>query len=202
MRQESKAPIFDRSAKDYVEATLIDGVTWEEIVDAQSVWRPAMKDLTEKLDLAKVPQDRWPEHKHWDWRLKFLMGEVEGLRLFGLHHELLMQGLMMVKPQAKSKLDTSKKVVYIDYLASAPWNLSVKGAQVGRFGQIGRVFVAAAVQLSQESGFSGRIGLYALPQAVSWYEGLAMIEVPSAATSGLRYFEMTQETASIFLEEK
>ena len=201
MRQVSKTSVFDRSATGYVEVDFIDGITWEEIVEAQSVWRPAMKDLTEKLELARYPKENWPEHKHWDWRLKFLMGEVEGLRLFGIHHELLMQGLMMVKPQAKSKMNPGQKLVYIDYLASAPWNLSFKGVQMGRFGQIGRVFLASAVQLSQESGFSGRVGLLALPQAVSWYQRQGMVEVPSAASGRLRYFEMTPDIANVYTQE-
>lgn len=201
-RRESKVPIFDRSAQDYVDATFIDGVTWEEVADTQSVWKPAMKDLLEKLELASVPEDKWPEHKHWDWRLKFLMGTVEGLRFFGVHHELLMQGMMIVKPEAKSKLSPKAKLVYVEYVASAPWNLSIPQVQRGRFGQVGRVLLAAAVQLSRESSFDGRVGLLALPQAVSWYQDLKMVEVPEADIDRLRYFELTPEQSREFLPEE
>src|SRR5579859_5962860 len=149
MRQTSRATLYDRAAGDYVDVDFIDGVTWEEVVDAQSAWRPAMKELLAKLQQANIPRARWPEHAHWDWQLKFLMGQAEGLRLFGIRHELLIQGLMMLKPVASSKLifNLDANLVYVDYLASAPWNLTYEGVQRGRFGQVGRVFLAAAVQL-------------------------------------------------------
>jgi hypothetical protein len=200
MRQISKVELFDRSAKSFVAVEFIDGVTWDEIVAAHATWTPAMKELIQKLKAANVPKDKWPEHKHWDWRFKALMGEIEGQRLFGITHDLQMQGLMMVKPEAKSKLEKDKSLVYIDYLAAAPWNLPYEGIQVGRFKQIGRVFLAAAIQLSTEMGFNGRVGLLSLPQAVSWYQKQGMIEVPAAALKSLRYFEMTPSVATKYLE--
>ena len=112
-----------------------------------------------------------------------------------------MQGLMVLQPNAKSKLDPKLKLVYIEYLSAAPWNLDYENVQVGRFKQIGRIMLASAVQLSREFGFTGRVGLYALPQAVSWYVRQGMIEVPSATLKRLRYFEFTPELAQVFLPE-
>ncbi len=204
MRQISRTVIFDRSANDDVEVDLIDGISWQEVVDTQSVWKPAMNELLTKLDRAGIPKVEWPEHKHWDWQLKFLLGEVQGLRLFGIHHELLMQGLMMVNPVAKSKLlpGSGDKLVYVDYLAAAPWNLTHRPVQRGRFGQVGRILLAEAVKLSRVSKFDGRIGLLALPQAVTWYVKQGMTEVPAAAYESLRYFEMTPDAARQFLPEE
>jgi hypothetical protein len=200
MKQISKVEIYDQSAKSFIAVEFIDGVAWDEVVHSHAAWNPAMKELLEKLKLAKVPPGKWPEHRHWDWRLKALMGEIEGQRIFGIRHDLQMQGLMMAMPKEKSKLEPAKSLVYIDYLAAAPWNLSYPGIQVGRFKQIGRVFLAAAVQLSTESGFEGRVGLLALPQSVSWYQKQGMTEVAEAAIKRLRYFEMTPSDAKRFLE--
>ena len=55
MSQESKVPLFDRSANAFVDATFIDGVTWDEIGAAQDLWTPAMKQLLDQLDAAQVP---------------------------------------------------------------------------------------------------------------------------------------------------
>lgn len=67
---------------------------------------------------------------------------------------------------------------------------------------MGRVLLATAVQLSRDNGFDGRIGLFALPQAVQWYQMQYMTEIPEEADHGLRYFEMTAEAAREFLPEE
>ena len=204
MREISSTIVLDRKTNEYVDAELIDGVSWDKIVRTQLTWSSAMASLITNLKHAKFPIDRFPEHAHWDWQLKYLLGEFEGLRLFGIRCETHMQGLMMVKHAAPSKLrlDSEVRLVYVDYLASAPWNLRFDQVQIGRFGQVGRVLLAAAVQLSRKSGFNGRIGLFALPQAVRWYQMQGMAEVPEEADHGLRYFETTPEVAREFLPEE
>lgn len=201
MRQESKVPLFDRSVSAFVEATFIDGITWDEIQATQDDWAPEMKALLDKLEAAKYPKEKWPEHSHWNWRLKALQAIVEDQRLFGLHRENRMQGLMMLKPEAKSKLEPKAKQVYIEYVTSAPWNLDIEGVQRGRYKQVGRIMLASAVQLSREQGFRGRVGLYALPQTVTWYQDRGMVEVQSAQIKRLRYFELTPEASQAFLPE-
>jgi hypothetical protein len=122
MGQISSTTILDRKTDEYVDAELIDGVSWEEIVGTQLALGNAMAALLTTLKHANYPIDRFPEHAHWDWQLKYLLGEVEGLRLLGIRHDGQMQGLMMVKQAALSKLhsDSAEKLIYVDYLASAP----------------------------------------------------------------------------------
>ncbi len=73
MRQESKTPLFDRLANEFVEATFIDGVSWDEIEAAQDAWTPAMKQLLDRFIAAQVPRDKWPEHLHWNWKMKAMI---------------------------------------------------------------------------------------------------------------------------------
>lgn len=65
--------------------------------------------------------------------------------------------------------DDVKEHVYIDYLATAPWNViesdkSVKGA--------GTQAILEAVKLSQKEGYDGRVRLYPIDDAKPFYEKL------------------------------
>jgi hypothetical protein len=203
LSEVSPVYIFDRAVGDSVQAEFIDNVAWDDVLAAQVAWSAAMKELVEKLRTNKVPEKYWPQHRHWNWQIKHMMAEVDELRFFGIRHELQMQGFAILKPAALSKLEPQKRLVYVEYIASAPWNLGFPNVTRGRFGQVGGVLMAAAVQLSFDSGFEGRIGLLSLPQSVAWYkEELHMIEVSGTSTDSLRYFEMTQEIANEFLRGK
>jgi hypothetical protein len=140
MRRASRTIIFDRQTDEYVEVDLVDGVTWDEIVTTQLELSRAITTLLTNLTNAKYPPGGYPEHAHWDWQLKYLLGEIEWLRLFGIRYEAQMQGFMMVKPSAPSKLHTNSEArqVYVDYLASAPWNLALiecNKADLGRWAE-------------------------------------------------------------------
>jgi hypothetical protein len=77
------------------------------------------------------------------------------------------QGLMMLQTDgqfAQCEGNRGKPLVYAVFLATAPWNLGVIVARP-RFRGVGSVLLRAAVQLSLDLGFKGRIGLHSLPQA-------------------------------------
>ncbi|HKI05399.1 MAG TPA: hypothetical protein VKK31_25690 [Thermoanaerobaculia bacterium] len=62
--------------------------------------------------------------------------------------------------------------------------------------------IAAAIHLSLEEGFAGRIGLHSLPQADKFYEGHGLINAGhDLAKQGLAYFEMNSKQAIAFLEK-
>lgn len=202
MSEQSPTFLFARETGELVPVTFHDGITSAEISAAQLSWAPKMAQLQTELEKAGVSKELWPEHRYWNWNVKFLKTLIEDdIRLFGLEHEAEMQGLIFATPNRKSKLDPKKRLVYVDYLATAPWNLSYKTVQQGRFKLVGSVLLAAAVQLSRDEGAEGRVGLYALPQSVSWYQKLHFTEVASAAQDKLRYFELQPDQAKEFLPE-
>lgn len=202
MSEQSSTFLFASESGELVPVNFYDGVTPAQINAAQLSWAPRMERLQSELEKAGVSEERWPEHRHWNWNVKFLKTLIEDdLRLFGLEYEDEMQGLIFATPNRKSKLDPKKRLVYVDYLATAPWNLSYKNVQQGRFKLVGSVLLAAAVQLSRDEGTEGRVGLYALPQSVSWYQKLNFTEVVSAAQDKLRYFELQPDQAKEFLPE-
>jgi hypothetical protein len=195
----------DRKTGQLVEAVLIDGVSRDEVEKTESAWKPFLMKALDDRRLGGNPAGAMPEHSHWDWRRK--QRSVEGLiayRMFGVECEGAMQGLMLVSTAGhpcRIKDQRGKEQVYVDFVATAPWN-SPGLVEVPRFGLVGRVLLATAVQLSIEEGFRGRIGLHALPQAETFYlRNCGMTDLgKDTKKEGLRYFEMTLSQAAAFLQ--
>jgi hypothetical protein len=115
------------------------------------------------------------------------------------------QGLAQVDltKSAREANASGKPLVYLDYLEVAPWNRPELGF-TPRLRGVGTALVTAAVALSEEEGFKGRIGLHSLPQADDFYRRrCGMTDLgPDAAYQNLRYFEMTAAQARAFLDEE
>ena len=63
--------------------------------------------------------------------------------------------------------------------------------------------MTAAITISLGEGFKGRIGLHSLPQADRFYRetcGMSDLGPDANYTGNLRYFEMTPDQASRFIE--
>jgi hypothetical protein len=157
--------------KEFVDAELHTDVSASLLAETEKQWGPIRKDLTRKLVAGGHPPALIPRHWHWDWGAKSQNLALLAYRCFGLRCEGEMQGLMMVKVAGRNATlppDAGKPLVYIDYLESAPWNV-VPLVPKPRFSGIGVVLMRVAVQLSNDEGFHGRIGLHALPQSESFY---------------------------------
>ncbi|HVC95445.1 MAG TPA: hypothetical protein VND64_17240 [Pirellulales bacterium] len=96
----------------------------------------------------------------------------------------------------------TRKVLYVDYLETAPWNLKLASAKP-KFLGVGTVLIAEAVRLSLEAGWQGRIGLHSLPQAERFYEAHCKMRRIGldAKYYNLAYFEYTKEQAAKWLAE-
>ena len=204
MSERSLVYIKDRRTGMLVEATLIDGVTKEDVELAESQWNPYLAKELARLQSEGVPKDQWPQHAHWNWRAK--QQEVEGVllyRMFGIECNGEIQGLMLCVTAGKTcriESQKGKPLVYVHFLAAAPWNLP-SITREPRFSLVGSVLMAVAIQLSLDEEFGGRIGLHSLRQAEEWYEkacGMTNLGAPTARD--LKYFEMTPEQASKFLK--
>jgi hypothetical protein len=204
VRETTSVLLKLRDSGQLVAAILIDGVSRSEVEAAEAQWQPELERKLKDLRERRAPRSEWPEHGHWDWRKKH--AATEGLlayRMFGIECEDRMQGLMLVAtagyvcqiPEQKNR-----DMVYVDYIATAPWN-SPSVAASPRFGMVGRVLIAAAIQLSMDDGFKGRVGLHSLPQAEDFYRvQCGMTDLgPDKKKQNLRYFEMTPKQAAKFI---
>lgn len=203
MSEKSVVQLLDRRTRSLVNATLIDGVTVAEIEAVERDWQPYLQQQLARMQSEGIG-GRLPQHRHWDWRAKQQHAErYLAYRMLGIEYDSQMQGLMLaLTAGALCRLESQKgkPLVYVDYLASAPWNLPNITPEP-RFSLVGTVLLAAAIQLSIDEEFSGRIGLHSLPQADDWYaNACGMSDLgQDAAKQDLRYFEMTPEQASKFL---
>ena len=189
-----------------VEAELRDTIEQAQLDDWEQQWQPAVLDVLRELIKRGVPQRNWPQSYHWDWARK--TAEVQGLlafRGFSVVAQRVTQGLARVdlNKSAREPSEAGKPLVYLDYVEVAPWNRPELGA-TPRLRGVGTALVSAAVALSMEEGFRGRIGLHALPQSDGFYrDRCRMTDLGTdAAQQNLRYFEMTAAQASSVLEEE
>jgi hypothetical protein len=200
--------IYDRRKKDLVPATFHDNVTFDQIEEAESQWKPVRAEAIERLlDMGKTPEEvtRLVQHAHWDWSRKAgkLLDDLLSIRCFAIERKGQWQGLAMLELAAHfSQIppDRGKPLVYVDFLETAPWNLASL-VDEPKYGLIGIRMIEAAIRLSKEEGFHGRVGLLALPQAEDFYEkSCGMKRVQEAGRHGMAWYELTREDASAFLK--
>lgn len=207
MSERTLVYLNDRRTQQLVEATLIDGITRDEVEKVEGTWKPFLDQQLKQMEAAGVPKNRWPQHRHWDWRLKQEASESYlAYRMFGVECKSEMQGLMLVTTAGKdARIDSQrgKPLVYVHFLAAAPWNLA-SVVNEPRYSLVGSIFLATAIHLSLEEEFQGRVGLHSLPQADTWYrDSCRMTDLgPDASTHNLHYFEMTPKQAADFLKER
>jgi hypothetical protein len=111
------------------------------------------------------------EDSHWDWYKKYQRYEKDPTyEMYSIECEKIAQGLMIIEIDFhRSRCDPVKPIVYVDYLATAPWNR--KSLQdPPRYRLVGSILLAYARIRSFELEYQGRLGLHSLPRAVGFYE--------------------------------
>ena len=197
--------LLDVATGQDVEAELRDAIKQAQLQDWQTQWQPALLAVLQDFARRGVPVNQWPQSWHWDWTKK--TARVQGLlafRGFSVVAQGVTQGLAQVDltKAVRELSQAGKPLVYLDYVEVAPWNRPDLGRAV-RLRGVGSALITAAVALSDEEGFKGRIGLHSLPQADAFYRNIGMTDLgPDAAYQNLRYFEMTAERARAFLEQE
>jgi hypothetical protein len=193
--------IYRRADKAMVEAVLHTRLSASALIEAEKQWGPIRLETWEKLERAGK-RDEIPQHCHWDWGRKSLNLGFLNYRCCGIQYDGKYQGLLMLMlagKYARLPPDDGKPLVYINYIESAPWNYA-KMVETPLYGGIGPVLMQAAVAVSYEEEFKGRIGLHALAQSEKFYrDDCQMICCgPDPSYQNLPYYEMTSEIATRF----
>lgn len=99
-------------------------------------------------------------------------------------------GVLCLQNQLQSsRLQQSTELVYVRYVATAPWNRPEKSAQ-GRLRGVGTTLMDWAISQSQTAGCDGRIGLHSLRGSDAFYQRLSFHNLGSdPAHWGMTYFE-------------
>jgi len=194
---ESKIYLRDGRTKALVEASLFDEATSDHLALWDRDWVPAMQAFCAGKSLSEKPED-----SHWDWRRK----SRAATGLLGYHTLAIvcaddLQGLMMANDISSARLPQQfgKPLIYVDFLATAPWNRP-QIQDPPRYRGVGQVFLLAAIELSMSVGFKGRVGLHSLPDAEAFYENKCGFTRLGSDSShqGLIYFEITDKQADAF----
>jgi hypothetical protein len=194
-----ESTVYLRDAKTglLIEASLFDEVAPEHLALWEQEWVPAMRAYC-----AGRARGEKPEDFHWDWRRKSrAFRGLLGYHSFALVCQKDLQGMMVTNDMKSARLreQLGKPLVYVEFVATAPWNRPEIGSPP-RFRGVGQIFLLAAIESSREAGFKGRIGLHSLPKAETFYEdrcGLTRLG-PDSSHQNLAYFEMTESQAEAF----
>ncbi|WP_338499423.1 hypothetical protein [Delftia tsuruhatensis] len=203
------SPVFllDVSSGQPIAAALHDGITEQHLIDWEDQWVPALLEAVNRMKSAGIDRTKWPQSRHWNWRNKAQgFGGALANPGFSITCNGMTQGLMFLDLLKKARISSQggKELVYIEYLENAPWNRRHIAGDKVRFAGVGSILIRAAIELSREEGFKGRIGLHSLPQANAWYAntcGMTDLGADQNYPSQLRYFEMTPEQAEVFISK-
>lgn len=195
---------------------LLEGLTRQHLAFVSNEWSPRLKASRDRAVIAfgalpekKRNEQMWQEMQgvfgapdaHWDWDKKSqtMMGSVH--RMLGLVDGDLVEALMRLDLSKPSRLQVASftPIVYVDYLAVAPWNRRQIQPKP-RFTGLGTLLLGVAVTLSMEEGMEGRCGLHSLLQSESFYERAGMQDFGLDGVEQLKYFEFSPDAAKKFLE--
>jgi hypothetical protein len=180
----------------FVEAFIRRNMAPTDVDIADTQWQDFKKQFVQQ-QVTQGQLQTLPEHFHWRWshKMRHYQGR-SGYEFIGLECEDKLQGILLLDYTRQSHLPelAGAPLVYVDYLATAPWNLRELN-DPPQFTGVGRALIGYAQDLSVEQGYAGRVGLHSLPQAETFYrERLRMLDLgPDNQYHGLHYFEIAQE---------
>ena len=184
-----------------VEATIYLGLTEQNLEDIRRQWRPEFRTRlyeAHQLGIGDVDEDR-----RWRWGVKYEQRRSSELTpCFVLEVGSTTEGLLYLAVGSHTCQLTAQAgfpLVYVDLLATAPWNRPHPNGRIQRYAGVGRALLAQAVLHSQALGFEGRIGLHSLPSAEAFYSKMFMTGPMEDAGEDLRYFETTPANANDLL---
>jgi len=131
-----------------------------------------------------------------------MMAVKEGISKIEPNDRLYLSGVTFPSDAQMAAAMQEQDLVYIDLLAVAPWNLKAALAILGEIPQyigLGKVLMDYAIEISIESGYEGRVGLVALPQADPFYRKCGMIELGRECKNQcMAHFEFTSDLAQAY----
>lgn len=180
--------LTDGTTGEPVEAELIKGISPDSLHLWKSTWAPLLQGRS--------------EDSRWNWERKLqIRGNELTCETFCIKMGSSLEGMMMINNAGYSRLHLGKELVYIEFVATAPWNRK-EICDPRKHGGVGEIFVETAIRLSLEYELEGRIGLVSLPGAEGFYRDVVkMTEIgPDPHHQDLIYFEATPNQAQAFLD--
>jgi len=185
--------LYDRLAQKPVAAE-ITAMTHRHVQTLNSNWIQAFQ-------LRQHAQERDEDFLMWNTGKGYfdLLIHREGLRSFALIAEENVQGVLLLQSETQpSRLESNRSLIYVRYLATAPWNRRDKRGP-GQLRGVGTVLMAWATQESRDVGCNGRLGLHSLRGSDDFYHRLGLHNLGlDAARRGMNYFELSSSGEADF----
>ena len=176
--------LYDRCSQQTVSADILPmtDVHYQQLI---STWIPSFQERY-RNQLCDGDFSLWqPNSSPLDWS-----SDSDHLRAFVLTIENSILGILYLRRQPQtSRLLNNEELVYVRYVATAPWNRPEKSSP-GRLRGVGSALMDWAIFQSLKSGLEGRIGLHSLRGSDPFYERLSFRNLGSdPAHWGMTYFE-------------
>jgi hypothetical protein len=188
--------LFDTQADRRVEAEL-SAITDAHVERLNSAWVPAFH---RRYQLHERDED----FLTWKTGMRYmdLLAHRVGVRGYVATHAGDVQGVLVLEGELQpSRLQTDGRLVYVRYVATAPWNRPSAG-RPGRYRGVGTLLVGKAVRASLAASCDGRLGLHSLSRSDEFYRKLCFSDLgPDPANRGLTYFELTASEATRLLRK-
>lgn len=199
------AELLNRLTGAFESAQVFQGCDQKNLDDFERLWKPELISRRSEFTTWQESAEANAQDSHWDWiRKARAANDSLQYEFFTVECGDTTQGLMLVDVTKFANLPTQegRELVYVDFLATAPWNRP-GFSQAPKYKGIGRLLIATAVSLSLTLEFKGRIGLHSLPQSENWYETVCGFTASGYdQEKKLKYFEMTEIQAACFLTEE
>jgi hypothetical protein len=179
--------IYDNREQRYVEARL-ETLSDAHIDQANRTWVP---EFHRRRQLRVSDQD----FLVWDWpsKEKYLLAK-NTIRDYVVSRDDRLEGIIILQEPEPSRLEPFAKVLYVRYVATAPWNRPC-GSTSGQHRFVGTVLLNQGIRESVMLECEGRLGLHSLSNSDTYYRKLGFRELgPDPGNRGLTYFELPKGT--------
>jgi hypothetical protein len=164
-------------SKQTVRATL-DRMQPRHLEDFETIWQEVLENWNQ-------------DDAFWNWAMKKRLSAINSrFEAYAIEYGGLTQGLIWLETQwHRSWGNPRQRLIYIEALASAPWNREVLQSPPYLKG-VGAGLLLFARQRSMALGYDGRVGLHALPVSEGFYLNRQMLDYgKDSEKDDLRYFE-------------
>jgi hypothetical protein len=198
-REFNDVKLVDKRNSKLVPAKLYKGIIDRNIEDYNNLWLPKFEEAKLKFHEEKI----FIEDSHWDWgkKMNYIKDKL-AFESFVIEADDKTQGMMIVDHATKfSRIENGKPIIYIFFLATAPWNRKLI-MDTPLYGAVGKLLFYQAIGESIESKFEGRISLHSLPGAVEWYKYLGMEDFGEDINyNKLHYLELDKVVANKIINQ-
>jgi hypothetical protein len=159
-----------------VEASIVN-LSNKHVEDFDNIW----------MELLRLHQQ---DDKFWDLELKLLMVSRQDYEGYAVEYNDQTEGILILETQLHgSQITRGKRLVYVSYVATAPWNREII-QRPPKLQGVGTALLLFAQNRSLELGYSGRVGLHSLPGYEKFYDNRGMLDLGSDPDyENLVYFE-------------